>query len=326
MFAARYGLDRAANFEGRWHLHTFTDTAALQQATGLEAGAVRRLLLSARNKLLAERDKRIRPARDEKILCSWNALAIKGMAAAGRLLGRDDWIDSAERALHYLVQHHWVNGRLLATSRDGRARLNAYLDDHAYLIDALLELLQARWRSEWLAFALQLAQRLLEHFEDRDGGGFFFTSDDHETLVHRPKALGDDATPSGNAVALEALQALATLTGNMAWHDAAERTLRAAWSAVEQAPYAHVGLLEGLAHHLQPPELLVIRGDPPALTDWLHQANTRYAPARQVFAIPSLADELPDELAAKRAAPGHTLAYRCHGSHCEPPLDRRDLL
>ena len=99
--------------------------------------AIRELLLSARNKLLAERDKRVRPARDEKILTSWNALMIKGMAAAGRLLDRPDWIDSAERALRYLLEHHWRDGRLLATSRDGKARLNAYLDDYAYLIDAI---------------------------------------------------------------------------------------------------------------------------------------------------------------------------------------------
>ncbi len=95
----------------------------------------------------------MRPGRDEKILTSWNALMIKGMAPAGRLLERRDWIDSAERALRYLMEHHWHDGRLLATSRDGKAQLNAYLDDYAYLIDALLELLQARWHSEYLEFA-----------------------------------------------------------------------------------------------------------------------------------------------------------------------------
>jgi len=326
VFAARFGLDRAANFEGRWHLHTYRDTSQLAQATGLEAGAVRRLLLAARNKLLVARAQRVHPGRDEKILASWNALAIKGMAAAGRLLGQSEWIDSAERALEYLRRHHWVDGRLLASSRDGHAGLNAYLDDYAYLIDAILELLQARWRSDWLLFAGELSERLLGHFQDAENGGFFFTSDDHESLVHRPRPLADDAMPSGNAVALEALQALAALTGDLRLHDAAERTLRAAWPAVEATPYAHVGLLEGLRHHLSPPEQLVVRGEPPGLEAWQAAAQARYATGRMVFAIPSQAEGLPPGLADKAARKGTTVAYRCHGGQCTPPIDRLESL
>jgi len=326
VFAARFGLDRAANFEGRWHLHACRDTAELAQAAGLEASAVRRLLLAARNKLLAARGHRIPPGRDEKILASWNALAIKGMASAGRLLGRIEWIDSAERALEYLRRYHWVDGRLLASSRDGHAGLNAYLDDYAYLIDAILELLQARWRSDWLVFAGQLAERLLGHFQDTEHGGFFFTSDDHESLVHRPRPLADDAMPSGNAVALEALQALAALTGDLRLHDAAERALRAAWPAVEHAPYAHVGLLEGLRHHLSPPEQLVIRGEPPELEAWQAEAQARYTTGRMVFAIPSRVGDLPQGLADKAARPGTAVAYRCHGGQCAPPIERLESL
>ncbi|MCG6965919.1 MAG: thioredoxin domain-containing protein [Chromatiaceae bacterium] len=326
VFAARYGLDRAANFEGRWHLHTYTDTARIQAVTGLEPAAIRKLLLSSRNKLLAARELRVRPARDEKILASWNALAIRGMAAAGRQLERPEWIDSAVRAVQYLYDHHWIDGRLLASSRDGSARLNAYLDDYAYLIDALLELLQARWDSTWLTFARQLAGRLLSHFEDPDNGGFFFTSDDHETLVHRPRPLTDDAMPSGNAVAVEALQTLALLTGDSALHAGAERALRAAWSAVQRAPYAHLGLLEGLRRHLDPPEQLVIRGATAELAAWQRTANSGYRPDRSVFAIPELTADLPSALADKRAEPGRTLAYRCRGTHCEPPIDQIERL
>jgi len=326
VFAARFGLDRAANFEGRWHLHTYRDTAQLAQATGLDAGTLRRLLLAARNKLLAARAQRVHPGRDEKILASWNALAIKGMATAGRLLGRVEWIDSAERALAYLWRHHWVDGRLLASSRDGQAGLNAYLDDYAYLIDAILELLQTRWRSDWLVFARQLADRLLGHFQDAQNGGFFFTSDDHESLVHRPRPLADDATPSGNAVAVEVLQALAALTGDLGLHDAAERALRAAWPALERTPHAHVGLLEGLSHHLSPPEQLVIRGEPPELEVWRTTTQSRYIPGGAVFAVPSQAGDLPPGLADKAACEGKTVAYRCHGGQCAAPIDRLDSL
>ena len=320
VFAARFGLDREANFEGRWHLHTFADTARLQEITGLEDGEIRKLLLSARVKLMAERDKRVRPARDEKILTSWNALMIKGMAAAGRLLDRPDWIDSAERALRYLMEHHWRDGRLLATSRDGEARLNAYLDDYAYLVDATLEFVQARWNTEYLEFAKQLADFMLDHFEDSGRGGFFFTSNDHEGLVYRPKPLGDDAMPSGNAIAVEALQTLASLGGDMRLQKAADRALRAAWPAIVRAPYAHVGLLEGLQHFLEPTEQLVIRGTQPELDDWRRIANTSYIPARAVFAIPADAPRLPSGLTDKGVRDGEILAYRCRGTHCEAPI------
>jgi hypothetical protein len=326
VFAPRFGLDRAANFEGRWHLHTFSDTDTVAEKTGLPAREVRRLLRSARDKLLAERERRPRPGRDEKILASWNALAIKGMAAAGRRLERPDWIDSAERALEYLYRSHWREGRLLASSRDGHARLNAYLDDYAYLIDAILELMQARWNSTWLGFARDLAGRLVTHFEDAENGGFYFTSDDHEALVLRPRPLADDAMPSGNAVAAEALQGLALLSGEPAWQDAAQRTIRGAWSALEHAPYAHVGLLEGLRQTLEPPEQLLVRGEPIELASWQRAAGATYVPARSVYAIPAQAGDLPPALSAKRAETGRTLAYRCVGTHCEPPFDSLELL
>ena len=326
VFAMRFGLDRAANFEGNWHLHVFADTVQLQQATGLQARQIRGLLRSARDKLLAEREKRVRPGRDEKILTSWNALMIRGMATAGRVFDRPEWIDSAERALTYLIARHWRDGRLLATSRDGVARLNAYLDDYAYLIDAILALLQARWNSAYLTFAHELANRLLQHFEDPRHGGFFFTSDDHETLIHRPKPLGDDAMPSGNGVAIEALQALAQLVGEPALQAAAERALRAAWPAVQDAPYAHVGLLEGLQDYLEAPEQLIIRGSDPQLTAWRKTATAAYDAGKRVFAIPLTATQLTPILAEKAGREGQTLAYRCRGSLCEPPIVSRESL
>ncbi|MBT8429557.1 MAG: thioredoxin domain-containing protein, partial [Gammaproteobacteria bacterium] len=326
VFAPRFGLDRAANFDGAWHLHVHKETSELEQATGLKAGEIRQLLLSARNKLLAEREKRVRPGRDEKILTSWNALMIKGMATAGRLMERSDWIDSADHALRYLMKHHWHNGRLLATSRDGAARLNAYLDDYAYLIDAILAMLQARWCSEYLQFACELAECLIAHFEDPEHGGFFFTSVDHEALVYRPKPLTDDAMPSGNGVAVEALQTLAQLVGDPRLQAVADRALRSAWPAIEGAPYAHIGLLEGLQNYLEPPEQLIIRGVAPELEAWQKLACSAYVPGKSVFPIRLGEQQLPLGLAEKRGQEGQTLAYRCRGSLCEPPIASSDLL
>ena len=326
VFAGRFGLDRAPNFEGQWHLHVVTDTAEIAGETGLAPRAVRRLLLSAREKLFAVRAGRVPPGRDDKVLCSWNALAIAGMARAGRLLDRPDWVDSAVRALDYLRDLHWRDGRLLASSRDGRADLNAYLDDYAYLVAAILEVLQARWDSNLLQFAHALARRMIAHFEDTTDGGFFFTSDDHETLLHRPRPLNDDATPSGNGVAIEALQLLAALTGDMDLQAAAERALRAAAPALAASPYAHVGLLAGLQAWHSPPETLVIRGEPHAVGDWHAAVARSYVPGRTVFVVPPGAADLPDALAAKSPRAGGVVAYRCRGQTCEAPLTDPDGL
>jgi uncharacterized protein YyaL (SSP411 family) len=137
---------------------------------------------------------------------------IEGMAHAGRVLGRDDWLASARRALDFIRKQMWKGGRLLATSKDGRAHLNAYLDDYAYLLKAVLELLQAEFDAELLVFAEALGDALLAHFEDA-AGGFWFTSHDHEALIHRVKTGHDSAMPSGNGAAACALQRLGHLTG-----------------------------------------------------------------------------------------------------------------
>ncbi|MCB1802201.1 MAG: thioredoxin domain-containing protein, partial [Gammaproteobacteria bacterium] len=312
----------------------FTDTATIAAKTGLEPRAVRRLLLSAREKLFAQREQRVRPGRDEKILTSWNALMIRGMARAGRLLDRTDWLDSAHRALEHLQRLHWRDGRLLATSRDGMARLDAYLDDHVYLIDAILELLQAHWDSELYAFAATLADRVLDGFEDREAGGFFFTASDHEALLHRPRPLADDALPSGNGVAIEVLQRLSQLGGDLRYQDAATRALRAAQTALQRAPYAHVGMLEGLRLWLQPPTQVVIRGDDAAGSDWREALDQGLGPYDSVYRITSDTPRLPPALAAMQAAEASTptstlastLAFVCRGHACAPPADNADAL
>jgi uncharacterized protein YyaL (SSP411 family) len=213
----------------------------------------------------------------------------------------------------------WHEGRLLAAYKDGAARFPAYLDDHAFLLDALLELLQADWQSDRLAFAMSLADTLLERFEDRRQGGFFFTADDHESLMHRPKPLADESMPSGNGVAAFALQRLGFLLGETRYLTAAERTLACAARAMQQYPHAHVSLLTALEESLHHPEILVIRGNGREPEDWRDALAKAYAPRRLVFAIPAGDQDLPGSLAARRAHEGKTVGYRCIGSECSLP-------
>lgn len=321
VFARRYGLDRAPNFDGRWHLHTWVDTDRLAAEHQLTPREVRRLLRRARDKLLAARSTRVRPGTDDKILTSWNALMIKGMAHAGRVLERSDWLSSARDALCWLQTHHWRDGRLLATSRAGDARLPAYLDDHAYLIDAILEVLQEHWDSELLVFACALADILLEHFEDTANGGLFFTADDHERLLQRMKPFADDAMPAGNGIAALALQRLAMLTGEQRYADCGERILRAAWGAIAKMPSAHSALLCALLEYTAASETIIVRGPRDQLADWLAIIKADYRPLRSVYAIPHEANDLPAGLASKSSLPGTTIAYRCIGQQCSAPVD-----
>jgi uncharacterized protein YyaL (SSP411 family) len=319
VLARRFGLDREANFEGHWHLHAFEPLEKVAEEAGLTADEAESLLDSARAKLLAVRNRRVWPGRDEKILTSWNGLAIAGLAAAARALDRADYVDSAARAVEFLRAHCWFDGRLLAVHKDGRSRFPAYLDDHAFLAWGLLELLQARWHGPWLAWAVELAETMLERFEDREAGGFYFTADDHESLIHRPMTFGDDATPAGNGVAARVLLRLGYLLAEPRYLDAAERTLRAAWSLIERYPHGHTSLLMALDEFTEPPTIVVLRGAADDLAVWRAELDKLYEPRRLVLAVPADATGLPAALADKRPQAG-TVAYVCRGTTCSAPL------
>jgi uncharacterized protein YyaL (SSP411 family) len=318
VFARRYGLDRAANFEGLWHLHVFHTRADLAHEFSLDESEIEQLEQRARVKLLEQREQRVAPGRDDKILTSWNGLMIRSMAIAGRHLDAPEWIASAERALDFIYQTLWKDGRLLATSKGDRAHLNAYLDDYVYLIDALLELLQVRWRERDLSFAIELAEVVLQHFQDTQGG-FFFTSDDHETLIHRPRPSHDDATPSGNGIAAKVLGRLGHLLGDSRYLAAAENTLKATWTGIQGMPHGHASLLLALEESLFPLQTVVIRGSATTTTDWQSLANHPYAPRRLTLTIPETAGQLPGQL-GERTPRGETVAYVCSGHACSAPI------
>ncbi|HTB68102.1 MAG TPA: thioredoxin domain-containing protein [Steroidobacteraceae bacterium] len=318
-FAARFGLDREANFEGRWHLHAFAPLDEIARQLGRDAADLSAAIDAARATLLAARSTRVRPGRDDKVLVSWNALLIRGLAIAARALDRADLAEAATAALNFIRRNMWSQGRLLATALGTEAHLSAYLDDYAYLLDAILELQQVRLSTDELHFAGELAQVMMARFHDPQGGGFFFTADDHEQLIHRSKVFADDATPAGNAIAAFALQRLGHLLGRPDWLAAAEGTVRAAWHGLVQRPQAHVAMLAALEELLHPPQIIVIRGDPEQIEQWRVQLARLYAPRRLVLAVPAQAPDLPAALADKTPQ-GEAVAYVCTGSVCGAPL------
>ncbi|HTB29041.1 MAG TPA: thioredoxin domain-containing protein [Steroidobacteraceae bacterium] len=314
VFAPAFGLDQPPNFEGAWHLkvHAIAPDAA-------------ELIQSARAKLLARRNLRIWPARDEKILTAWNGLAIKGLAIASRILDRPELADAATRTVDFIHRTMWRDGRLLATYKDGRAHLKAYLDDYAFLAEALIELLQTRWRSRDLEFAQALAEVLLSRFEDPESGGFFFTASDHESLIYRSKTFSDESVPSGNGVAASVLCRLGYLLAEPRYLQAAERTLKSAWTSMERYPQAHLTLLAALEDYLEPLQIVIVRGVAADETRrWASSLGADHSPCRLIFAIPGDAADLPPAIAAKRIGgdrvAGDPVAYVCTGTSCSAPL------
>lgn len=318
--APHYGLDHAPNFEGRhWNLRVAQPLGHIAATLGVALETCAAQLESARDKLHRAREQRVRPGRDDKVLTSWNALMIKAMAHAGRALGRADWIASARGAVEFVRSTLWKDGRLLATYKDGRAHLNAYLDDHAFLLDALLELVQTEFRLEDLQWAQALADVLLDQFEDRGNGGFYFTSHDHEQLIHRPKVGHDNATPSGNGVAACALQRLGHLTGEMRYLDAAERAIRLFYAPMQRNPSGFTSVLTALEEARSPPRIVVLRGSRSVLAQWQAQLATTFRADTMIVSLPDDVQGLPATL-DKRHDTAAGAAWICEGGTCLPPV------
>ena len=325
VFSRRFGLDRKANFEGRWHLHVYTTIQELSDEFAMTESELATLINASKEKLMAVRNQRVWPARDDKVLTSWNALMIRGMALSVRYLNQPDYEKSATDALDFIRNTLWQNNQLLATYKDGKAHLNAYLDDYAFLLDAILELLQVRWRSVDIEFAKNLADVLLAQFEDKDKGGFWFVSHNHEKLIQRPKTYTDDAIPNGNGVAVFALMRLGYLLAETRYLEAAEQALKNASEGLNQSPTAHCTMLKALEEYLQPAQTVIIRGDPLEFESLKSQINKQYEPRRQCYFIPDNEEGLPIALAKKKPM-DKMMAYFCEGMTCFSPISGIDSI
>ena len=316
----RFGIDRGPNFEDKFHLHELSSLDECAQELSLTEVECSTLWQTARNKLYAHRVTRVAPGRDDKILTSWNALMIKGMLIASRVFNNQDHFTSAQHALEFITANMRKDGRLFATYKDGKAHLNAYLDDYAFLLDATLEYLQTHWDSEYLLFAIETADVLLDQFEDREHGGFYFTANDHESLIQRPKVTSDEATPAGNGIAAYALLRLGYLLSEPKYIEAAERTVEYASQQISTTPIAHASLLRSCEEINTPPATIIIRGNRNQIKEWRLACQQQFDPHRMTFAIPNDAKNLPKALINKCANSKQTLAYICQGMSCLAPV------
>lgn len=316
-----YGLSLPPNFENKyWHFVINQPVATIANNLGIGEEEVQQRVDSAQRKLFDLREQRAHPGRDEKILTSWNGLMIKGMARSGMIFERKEWISSAMQTVDFIKTTLWENNRLRAAYKDGKAHLNAYLDDYVFMMDGLLALIQVEYRQSDLDFAIALAEVLLDQFEDEQLGGFFFTSHDHEKLIHRPKTGQDNAIPSGNGYAAIMLQRLGHLLGEYRYLQSAERALRLFYPSLRRHASSHCSLLTALREWLTPPQIVILRGASPALADW-HRKLVFHVPDTIVLALPVELTGLPENLNKPLPADQEVNAWVCQSGKCMPVIN-----
>ena len=326
LFAAVYGVSPAGNWEGHNILHVARDVAEVAAERGLTVAEAEQRLAGARRRLFERRAGRVRPGLDDKALTAWNGLMLAAFADAGRALGRPDYTAVAVANTDFLrARLRRDDGRLWRAWQpglgDAPGRFNAYLEDYACLADGLLALYAATFEPRWFAWARELAEAMLAHFSD-PAGGFFDTSDDHEELLHRPKDVQDNATPSGNSMAAHVLLRLGLLTGEGRYWDAAEGLVSSLYTAMARYPSAFAHWLDAAAFILGEPREMAIAGDPTAADAraLLDVVLGRYRPDLVVAAGEGEAAAVVPLLAGRGRLGGRAAAYVCRRFVCQQPV------
>ncbi|MBI3733608.1 MAG: thioredoxin domain-containing protein [Chloroflexi bacterium] len=353
IFAAYYDVDARGNFEGKTILNVPRDEEAVAQSLKIPAERLRAVIAEARPRLYAAREQRVHPGRDEKVLTAWNGLMLAAFAEAARVLDRDDYREAAVRNAEFLLENLTPRpplltdvvrrggaegggeARLLRSWKDGKAKLNGYLEDYANLIDGLLALYEATFEARWLLDARRLTETIIAQFWSDELGGFYDTGNDHESLIARPRDVFDNATPSGGAVAALALQRLAVMFGEVDYARRAVESLKGVSALMKRYPHGLGQWLNALDFYLSHPKEIAVVGD-------LAQADTRallaavfgpYLPNKVVIhqadaSARGSAMAMPTSplLEGKDRIEGRATAYVCENYTCQSPVtDPREL-
>jgi uncharacterized protein len=319
-----WDVTERGNFEGKNILNVPRPLEAVAAEFDMPPEELWQRIVGIREKLFAEREKRVRPGRDEKVLAAWNGLMLRAFALAARVTGREDYREFAEKNASFLLEKLKVDGRLRRSYKDGRARFSGYLEDYASVADGLVELYEATFETRWLDEAEALADAVLELFWDDEKGTFYDVADDHEELVTRPRDVYDNATPSGNSVAVDVLLRLSILLDREDYRERAGTVLENLSGGMAQLPGAFGRLLSALDFYLSTPYEVVIVGDAqaPDTRALLKAVYSSYLP-NKVVAGRSEEDEraarLVPLLADRPRREGKATAYVCVNYACQSP-------
>ncbi len=302
-------------------LHRVTTFEQLAAMHDQPEGLLRDFLADCRARLFNAREQRVRPGLDDKVLTAWNGLMIHALATAAQVFARPEYAQRAARAADFVLSTlRAEDGKLYRTwSRGARAKLNAYLEDYAYLLEALVTLYEATFEPRWLDEAVTLAEKMIEQFWDKQQGGFFYTGRDHEPLIARGKDPHDNATPAANSVAVLALFRLVELTGRADLREKAEATLRLYHDLLRNRPLAATQMLLALDFWLGPVEAFALVGPNEELPRILRAIHGVFRPNKVVAYSPSPTDRVK-LLEGKHALEGKLTTYVCENFTCQAPL------
>jgi uncharacterized protein YyaL (SSP411 family) len=321
-FRRVYDVTEGGNFEGRNILNLRRSLTAVADSEGMEARELEEEMARARVKLKDRRSGREAPFRDEKVLTAWNSFVLRALAEAGVVLGRDDYLQAARKNANFLLDSLRPEGRLLRGWKEGAGKIPAFLEDYAGLGNALLTLHEATLEARWLNEARAQTEAILDLFWDAEAGIFYDTPRDGERLILRPRDVMDNATPSGNSMAVELLLRSGRTFGGDRYLEAAKRALGPEAGAMGRYPSAFGRLLSVLASSLDAPLEVVLLGSPgdPGMASMLREAHRPYAPNRVLLggepdALPSL-----PLLQGRTQRDGRPTAYVCRDFTCSPPI------
>ena len=335
LFLKAFNIEEAGNFTGEVD-HEKTGANIPHRSLSLEQLAaefqippveIEKRLESARQKLFIQREKRVHPQKDDKVLTDWNGLMIAALAQGARVLQEPSYADSAARAVDFIFSKMVdAGGRLYHRYRGGEAAFAGNLDDYAFLVHGLLEMYETSFEVRHLKRALALTRQVLVHFHDAEGGGFYFTPDDGEILLTRQKEIYDGAVPSGNSLAMLDLLRLARITGDTELEEKAARTGKAFSDVVRESPSAHAQLMAAVDFAVGPSYEVVVAGEPHAhdTTDMLRALVSAYVPNKVMLLLPALGDtaeigEIAPFTKTMGSVDNKATAYVCSNHTCQFP-------
>jgi uncharacterized protein len=330
LFCQYFNVSEGGNFEGQniLHISSSIEDAAARNKTPVDE--LQTIVDRGRKKLFAVREQRIKPGRDEKVLTAWNGLMLASFAEASAILERSDYRKIAEANARFLLSHLQKDGLLLRTYKDGEAKLNAYLEDYACLIDGLISLYEATGELNWIESAVTLADKMIEQFWDESEGGFFFTGKSHEKLIIRSKEFMDNATPSGNSIAALSLLRLSLLIANDDYRRRATAVLRLMGDQIRRYPSAFGFALSALDFYLDSPLEVVLVGSPdPRLDELLRTVWRTYLPNRVIATCRKdheQAAAIVPLFAGRDTLANEPTAFVCRANTCQRPVNTPDDL
>ena len=324
IFCRMYDVSEQGNFEEKNILHPILTGDQASKFFRKEKDEIEALKVRAKEKLLAAREKRIKPFRDEKIITAWNGLMLSGLAEAIKISNNPAWVEAANRTVDFIFGRLFREGFLLHVYKDNQAKLLGYLDDYAFLAIGLLDLYEALFDRLFLKRAMQLTEIMLGEFWDERDGGFFYTGKTHEHLISRAKPIFDASIPSGNAMATQSLLRLYHLTGNHDYRTRAETVLRSYYEAMESQPFGFAHMLCAMDQYLRPAKEIVILGrqDDPRTTALIKDIRQLYLPNKllQLVGPDQPLEDISPLLQGKTQIDSQPTVYVCHNFTCSAPV------